>query len=45
MKTVLRKGGVFYLLLERENDPEEVMDILARKGLEGSVMDVFAPNE
>ena len=37
MKSILRTGGVFYLLLERENNPEEVMDIL-EKGLRGNLM-------
>lgn len=38
MKSILRIGGVFYLLLERENNPEEVMTILEKKELRGNVM-------
>lgn len=38
MKSILRIGGVFYLLLERENNPEEVMTTLEKKGLRGNVM-------
>ncbi|KAK8812013.1 hypothetical protein WA538_003966 [Blastocystis sp. DL] len=38
ISSILRTGGVFYLLLERENNPEEVMAILEKKGLRGNVM-------
>lgn len=34
MKSILRTGGVFYLLLERENNPEEVMGHSGEEGTE-----------